>query len=218
MGAYNAPGTTDLGYDLYMPPQQFQDFIATLFPESRDGEKAGGSGVQVITEFHVVKHRGMLFALLLIARLFGCLLLLGGAAFLLAELLPEYKEDLPMVLVFLIPPASFYLLWTIIKAKGPDYRIQLSPEEITILRPGKAAEVSINLSEATVLPVNWVARGGHGRRRAGPALEFLYGNQSRTRIALSDPQDLWEEETCEISEPHYVISRQAWDALRAVVP
>ncbi len=212
---YNAPGTTDLGYDLYMAPAKFEDFVATLLPASTvDG---GAGGLLRVTEYHAVRHRGMRFALLVIALMFGGLLFLGGVAFLLAELFPELEEDATMALVFLIPPMSFGILWTIIKSKGRSYRIQLSPGEITIRCVGKPAPVSIKLSDATVLPVNWVATGRYGRRPTGPGLEFLYGTQKRTRIALTDADDMWGKKTPEISEPHFVISRQAWDELRALI-
>jgi len=215
---YNAPGTTDLGYDLYMAPEEFQDFVGTLSPTPLAGRVSGGAGVQPISEFHAVKHRGMRFAISLIARMFGGLLLLGSVGFLFAKVFPEFEEDVPMALVFLIPPLSFAMIWSIIKSRGPGYRIQLSPEEIMILRSGQAEGVSIKLSEAAALPVNWIARGNTGRRPAGPALEFLHGNQLKTRIALADPQELWEDKVTEIAEPHFVISRQAWDLLRSMVP
>jgi hypothetical protein len=218
LAIYNAPGTTDLGYDLYMPPEQFEDFIATLIPKPGAGGATGGATIQPLTEFHAVKHRGMFFAIWLIARMFGGIMFLGAGVFLLAEAFPEYEDDMVMALVLLIPLASFGMIRTIIKAKGPNYRIQLSAKEITILCPGKPTVVSINLANAVALRVNWVATGRYGRRPTGPALEFLHGDQRKTRIALSDPQDMWPEKIPEISEPHFVISRQAWVALRAIVP
>lgn len=214
---YNAPPTTDLKYDFYMVPEQFEDFVGALGPRPLTSDGAGSGAAKPMTEYHATKHLGFFFTLLLICKIFGGILLLGSAVFLIAELFPEYEDDLVMVLVFLIPFASFGILWSILKGRRPDYRIQLSREQIVILRVGKPERIHIQLADSVALPVNWVASGRYGRRRAGPAYEFHHGNNQKTRIALSDQQDLWAGKVTEIDEPHFVLSRQAWDVLRSVL-
>ncbi len=215
--SYNAPDTTKMGYDFYMAPDLFKDFLSALGVGAGTQDLPGSSGQPRVTEYQATRFKGFLFAIKLIAVMFGTLLLVGGAAFLFAELFPEYEEDAVMVLVGLIPFVSFGVIWGILHFRGPEYRIRISPGEIVITRTGKPERTSIKLDESAALQVNWVASGRYGRRRAGPAYEFVYGDQVKTRIALSDPLDMWEGKVPEIGEPHFVISRQAWDALRRVV-
>lgn len=217
LAAYNAPDTTDLKYDLYMAPELFEDFVSALGVGHGAEEWSPSSSLLPVTEFQATKHRGFLFVLKLIACMSGSLLLVGGAVFLFAEFFPEHEEDAVMALVVLIPFMSFGLVWGILHARGPHYQIRIAPGEVVISRAGRPERITIVLKEAVALPANWVSSGRYGRRRMGPAYVIVHGNQIRTRIALGDPEDMWEDKVPEMDEPHFVISRQAWDALLRVV-
>jgi hypothetical protein len=215
--SYNAPDTTDMAYDFYMAPEQFTNFLHVLGGGTDSANRSGISRLSQGVEYQATRYKGFLFALKLMAWLFGSLLVVGSLVFLLAELFPEYEEDAVMVLVGLIPFVSFGVIRGVLHARGPSTLIRISRDEVVISRTGRPEGIAIVLFDATALKVNWVASGRYGRRKAGPAFEFLHGQQQKTRIALSDPQAMWEGEVVEISEPHYVVSRQAWEALVSAV-
>lgn len=171
---------------------------------------------QPYVEFQASRYKGMLFVIKMLAVMFGGLLLTSGALFLLIEALPEFEEQLLTALIILIPLVSLASIWGAGKAHQTRYRIRISSAQVLIERMGRAESLVVELHDAAVMPVNWVASGRYGIRRAGPALEFYHSNHRKTRIALSDPKALWPGDVLEISEPHFVISRQAWDALVAV--
>jgi len=167
-------------------------------------------------EYQAVRYRGFLFVIKLLVFMFGALLLAGAVVFLLAALFPEYEDALVTALILLLPLLSTGVIWKVYRTPGPRVRVRISAESVTIAREDGPDLTVIRLSEAVTLRVNWVASGKYGRLKAGPAYELLHGDGMKTRIALSDPMAMWEDPTKEIGEPHYVIDREAWDALGRV--
>ncbi len=167
-------------------------------------------------EFQATRPAGLLSVLWLLAQMTSAILVLGAIAFLFAWVFPDLEEHAVSALVGLIPLVSFVLIW---RSRGaqPQYLIRISRNEFIISRIGTSEDVVISLEDAIVNRVNWVASGRHGMMRLGPALEFCHDDRERTRVALADAMDLWDDAVTEISEPSLVISRQAWDALRSAL-